>query len=600
MPIPREVIDAVRERTDILAVVQQRVALRKKGGNHWGLCPFHDEKTPSFSVNASMGIFRCFGCNEGGDVFKFLQKTQGIGFTEAVRELAQAAGVEVPERRLTPDERHKIAKRASLLDVCDMAGAWFHSQLLTSTEGKAARDYLEGRGFSMDTIKVARLGYAPDGWQGLLNHLHGQGVSPQQAVAAGLARQKEGTGRSYDLFRGRLIIPIRDGRGRVVAFGGRVLEGIGPPDAPKYVNSPETEIYQKSKILYGLSAARSSITSRGRLLIVEGYFDVLALHQAGFTEAVATCGTALTADHMRIIRPLTRRVVVLFDGDEAGMRAAEKSLGMMLKAGIEPQRLDLGESKDPDEFIQAQGGEAFTALLERAEPLFELVLRRISARHGATPVGKEQTLADLAPLLRAYDGAARMAAIARVASGLGLNEAVVGARVGRGGRPSPAPAAPGMGEGSMPPRWRGSVELNHLLWLLIFHRMEVAPQVMEASPELISNRPSVHKAIFLLMEGKRVAELVSDLGDPDLERVLEVVSTRDVLYSKEEASQAASQILIKLRLKQIEESLAEVKQEMATCTASLDMSSFMQLATRQKDLQIEKRSLKDQLQQSGR
>ncbi len=561
--IGRDVIDTVRERLDIAAVVGQIVTLKKKGSSLVGLCPFHQEKTPSFNVVPAKGIYHCFGCGEGGDAFQFVMKTRGIPFADAVRELAQSVGIEVREEELTHEEVKKRKARATLYDVCEAARGWFRAMLETRSEGADARAYLAGRGFLPETLESFAVGFAPDWWDGLLNHLHKEGYDTALAVRAGLARWRDAERPergAYDLFRGRIVVPVEDDRGRLVAFGGRVLPGApsdGRDAPPKYVNSPETDIYQKSHVLYALPKARPAIQRRDRAILVEGYFDVIALHQAGFPEAVATCGTSLTAKHLETVRRLTRTVVAQFDADAAGENAATRSLPMFLEAGIEPLRLDLGGHKDPDELVKAAGGEAFERALAQAEPLFELVLRRAVHRYGITPGGKERTLAELAPVLRVFPEASRPVAIERVAQAVGLPEPVVAASVGRG-RPerSPPPLAV---------RWTGTRELNHLLWMLVHYPDRVAPLLVEANPETLTDRASARHAMGLLLDGRGLADVIEEVDDPELARVLRHLAGESKRYEADQIERAAGQILRGFRRREIELQLRDLNARLAGC-----------------------------------
>jgi DNA primase len=578
--IGRDVIDTVRERIDIAVVVGQVVTLKKKGSSLVGLCPFHQEKTPSFNVVPGKGIYHCFGCGEGGDAFQFVMKTRGIPFADAVRELAESVGIEVREEELTQEEVRKRKARATLYDVCEAARGWFRAMVEARSEGADARAYLAGRGLAPETLESFGIGFAPDRWDGLLNHLHKEGFDTALAVRAGLARWRDPERPergAYDLFRGRIIVPVEDDRGRLVAFGGRVLPGA-PSDAPKYVNSPETDIYQKSHVLYALPKARPAIQRRDRAILVEGYFDVIALHQAGFPESVATCGTALTAKHLETVRRLTRTVVAQFDADAAGENAATRSLPMFLEAGIEPLRLDLGGHKDPDELIKASGGDAFENALARAEPLFELVLRRAIHRHGITPGGREGTLAELAPILRVFPEASRPVAIERVAQSVGLPEPVVAASVGKG-RPDRAPPPPVT-------RWTGTRELNHLLWLLLHHPDQVTPVLVEANPEALTDRLTARHAMALLMEGRPLADVIEEVGDPDVARVLTHLAGDSKRYEAEHAARATRQILGKLRDREIEVQLRDLNGQLAACAPGSE--EFRHLTTKKVELQRER------------
>lgn len=582
--VQRSTIDAIRDRVDLVEVISRTVTLKRKGNTWLGLCPFHQEKSPSFNVVPHKGIYHCFGCGEGGDAFKFLMKTRGVSFMEAVRELGQQVGVHIEERELSPEETRVQRERATLYDVCEQAARWFHQVLLTRPEAAPAREYLAKRGITDDTIAKFRLGFAPDSWDAMLNWLHRQGIDAEQAVAAGLARPREGRSGAYALFRGRVMIPIQDGRDRVVAFGGRILAG----DGPKYVNSPETEIYHKSKTLFALSHARNAIQRKGRALVVEGYFDVLSLHQAGFQEAIAVCGTALTPEHLEVISKLARRVVALFDGDAAGLRAAEKSLGLFLEKDVEPLWLDLGAHKDPDEYIQAEGPPGFEALLARSQPLVHRIVRAKASAHGNSPGGRQRALEELAPLFAQLPAAARATAIGYAAGELMLREDVLHERVAQHlSRPAEVRHAR--------PRWTGTRELNHLLWLLLHHPAEVAPVFVEMNPppDSVTDHAPSQLAVALLATGQPLPEVLEQVGDPDLAHILRQAAAREGLYRAEQAAGAARQILSGMAVKRLDAEILELRRALDTCQGSDGRSNYLVLCRTLQDLQKQKRALLD-------
>ena len=586
--VQRHTIDAIRERADLVEVVSQVVTLKRKGTSHLGLCPFHQEKSPSFNVVPHKGIFHCFGCGEGGDVFRFVMKTRGISFMDAVKELGQTYGIAVEERPLSPDEQRRQQKVAGLHDVVEIAAQYFHSVLQTRPEGRAAREYLTARGVTPASIATFRLGFAPDSWDALLDHLHRQGVPPDLAVAAGLAKARERGNGLYSWFRGRLMIPIMDARGRVCAFGGRVMQG----DGPKYINSPESEIYQKSRTLFALSQARNAIQRKDRVLVVEGYFDVISLHQAGFEEAVAACGTSLTVEHLATLQRLTRKAIALFDADAAGVRAAVRSLEMFLSAGIEPLRLELGDAKDPDEYIVKHGGEAFDALVQGAEPLFNLVLRDAASRNGNSPQGRQRALEEVLPALAHFSPEARTAVAAQVASALFLREDIVlGAMARRASTPAHEPS--GGAEAAMRvegPRWSGTKEINHLLWLLIHFPEDVGPVFveMDPEPEAVSDRGSVLSAVAMLSQGVSLNDVLDRVEDADLARVLRQAAARDGLYVQGQAAAAARQILAGMAVRRLDEDLARVGREIEACQRTLDESHYIDLFRQRQNLHTKK------------
>jgi DNA primase len=532
--IPPEVINTVREQVDIVKIIERHVRLKRQGSNHKGLCPFHQEKTPSFNVVPSKGIYHCFGCQASGDVFKFLMEIEGLNFVEAVKELAADVGVTVPERELTPGELQAIRNRASLFELLEQAADFFSSILWTHSDGRAARAYLlEERGLSADTIKRARLGYAPDSWDRLRDHLKNKGYSYQRSVEAGLVRSREGHQNSfYDVFRDRVVFPIYDDRGRIIGFGGRIMEG----DGPKYLNSPETRLYQKSKVLYGIEIARAAAQKKDEILIVEGYFDVLALQQAGFEHTVATCGTALTGDHITKIRRLTLNAVVITDSDEAGARAAEKFLPLCLEHGVQPWRVDIPGAKDPDELIRNAGPTAFEAALANKEPLVEWVLQRRLAGAGGV-MGRGRVIEELMPILLRLPPAAVSAVAARLGHEQALLEQIDKARrSARRAEPLAAPApAPG---------WEPMREISHIFWLLVHRYEQVADLLQRVDPEIFfATHAPARPAIARLQAGEPVASVISDEQEGGVQRTLVAVVAKDSLYTVEEAPLAICQIL---------------------------------------------------------
>ncbi len=600
--VPREVIDTIRDRVDLVEVVGQVVTLKRKGSSYVGLCPFHQEKTPSFNVVPHKGIFHCFGCGVGGDVFQFVMQTQGLGFHEALKELGARVGVAVEDRELTPQQRQQLKKRHDLYEVCDLACGWFEAVLRTRPEGAAARAYLAERGMEEATWERYRLGYAPPSWASLVDWLAGKGVPPDLAIAAGLARPRRSGGGAYDLFRGRVIVPIQDARGRVVAFGGRHLEDMpdrrsdGGDAPPKYVNSPETPIYSKSQVLYALSHARPAIQNRGRVIVVEGYFDVLSLHQAGFRETVATCGTALTREHLQVLRPLTTSVIALFDSDAAGIRAALRSLDLFVGAGMEARRLDLGDSKDPDEFVQAHGADAFEARLHDTETLFDLAIRFHKDRLGTTPEGRRQVLMELVPVVRKLEAAPRAALVERLATSLDIRDDVVREYVGLS-RGAGQPQAPRV---RPPARFRGNRELNHLLWLLINHNAIVTPVVSEADPQIVTDRLDVATVLARLMQGDALTSIIEDVEDPDLVAVLRRCAVTDPrvrdgkgeeLYTADQAAPAARQMLARLELRRVEAQIARIQQELEGCSPGPDGSRYREALVKKSHLARKRQEL---------
>jgi len=392
--IPQDFIEQVRSSSDIVNVVSSYVPLKPSGKSFKGLCPFHNEKTPSFHVNPDRQIFHCFGCNEGGDAFKFLMLYDKLSFVEAVEQLAGRAGLALPRRSGPPDPKER--DRTVLLKVYAEASKFYQSQLNDTPEGARAIAYLEKRGFTRETIRDHGIGLAPDQWSALLEHLTRRGARPEQIEHAGFVIPRKNGRGFYDRFRNRVMVPIASESGQTIAFGGRML-GDGEP---KYLNSPESPVYNKSAVLYGFHHARDSIRREGHAILMEGYMDCLQAYQAGVHQAVACCGTSLTAGHARLLRRYTDCVLLNFDPDDAGMRAARRSIDLLLEEGFDIKVLTLPDGLDPDSFIRARGADAYRALIPEAGSFVRFLIQEASKRYDVgTPRGKAAFLNDVLPLI---------------------------------------------------------------------------------------------------------------------------------------------------------------------------------------------------------
>jgi DNA primase len=377
LKFPQSFIDEVRAAADIVTVVSDSVSLRKAGNSYKGLCPFHGEKTPSFTVHRERGFFHCFGCNAGGDVFKFVELQEKIGFQDAVRHLAARFGIPIPEMEGSGDGRESAAEREALVKIHEAALAYYREQL-ASPGGAKVRDYLATeRALTPETIDQLQIGYAPPSRDALRARLLKAGFAPAQLITSGLVTRRD-DGSEVDRFRNRLMIPIARDTGTVIAFGGRALDA---DQVPKYLNSPETPIYTKSRTLYGLNLTKGNLRKGNFALIVEGYFDFAQVHQAGGFPVVATCGTALTSQQAQVLRRFAAKAVLCYDPDRAGQTAAERSSELLVSEGFDVNVVQLPGGEDPDAFIQKQGRDAFVAQLKRSRPYLEFLLDRAAAEH---------------------------------------------------------------------------------------------------------------------------------------------------------------------------------------------------------------------------
>lgn len=395
MYYPEQVIEEVRLRNDIVEVVSSYVRLEKKGRSYWGLCPFHSEKTPSFSVEPTKQFFYCFGCNRGGSVIQFIMYIENLEFVDALKLLAERAGITLPEAD-DPRERERARRRKEILELNRLA-ARFYFKTLASERGREAQNYLKKRGLSAETIKKFGLGYSPTGWDELTRVLLENKFPEGLLIESGLSVRAK-SGELVDRFRGRIMFPIFDVRGNVIAFGGRVIDN----SLPKYMNSPDTPVYSKSRELYGLNYARMS--SSKKLLIVEGYMDVISLHQAGIDFAVASLGTALTKMQAWILKKYSEEVIIAYDSDSAGQAATLRGLEILEEAGCNVRVLIMPEGKDPDEYVRNNGPEKFKNLVDRAISLLDYKIRVKSTMHKLDTVeDKLKLLNGIAETLAEHD-----------------------------------------------------------------------------------------------------------------------------------------------------------------------------------------------------
>ena len=522
--IPEDQIERVKDAADIVEVVSEHVQLRKAGRNFVGLCPFHNEKTPSFSVNPELQIYKCFGCGAGGNVFRFLQEVDRISFVEAVSFLAERHGVrlETQQARSDGDDTSDALYRAN-----DLANKYYQ-YMLHQPAGAAALEYFRGRGLSDETLERFGLGYAPAGWDGLLNVATKRNFKNADLQRAGLLSHNEQRNRYYDRFRDRVTFPIANVSGRTIAFGARTLD---PEGQPKYLNSPETPVYRKSQVLYGLDSSRDSIRRADTALVVEGYMDLISLAQSGINNAVASAGTALTPEHCRLLGRYAKRVVLLFDGDAAGSTAAVRGLESLIAGGLEARVVSLPDNHDPDSFVQEQGADGLQAAIDQAQPGLDFLLRQLGSQWDLTSMaGKAQAIEGVKPLLvQTRDPVRRDLLLREFAQRLGIGEEALRHEIGqqmRRQRPRPAPAdAP---PSQMPQRELPRHEKEFLGFLLkhptyigpTAERLQKAhftdPRAQGLVSELFANHANANQLDLAMLinrlEDPASAALVSDCG----------------------------------------------------------------------------------------
>jgi DNA primase len=425
---PQQFIDDLKSHADIVTVIQDYVSLKKVGATYKGLCPFHGEKTPSFHVNRDKGFFHCFGCGVGGDVLKFLELHDKVGFQDAVKLLAQRFGMTLPQLEQTDDQRANAAERETLLKIHEAAAAWFREQL-ASPAGARVRAQIADRGISPNTNDAMGLGFAPPAREALKQALLKQGFSQALLLRAGLLVERD-DGRVIDRFRNRLMIPICRDTGSVIAFGGRAIDA---DQQPKYLNSPETPIYSKGRTLYGLNLSKAAMQQGGFAILVEGYFDFAQVYQAGYQSVVASCGTALTTQQAQQLRRFTSKVVLSFDPDAAGQGAAAKSCEMLVAEGFDVNVASLPAGEDPDLVIRRQGRAAYAERLKESRPYLEYLLDRVATSHDLqTDEGRVHFVTEMLPIAaRIPDVAMRDRFADRIAFKARVTDEVVRAEIRR-------------------------------------------------------------------------------------------------------------------------------------------------------------------------
>ena len=416
-------VERVSEQTDILRIVQGYVPLKRRGNRYWGCCPFHQEKTASFSVLPDKGFFYCFGCHAGGNAFKFISLIENISYFDAIKLQAEKLGIPLPERKRSPQEVAREREIQDLRKVNELARDFFHNCLTMTRMGERGKAYFAARGIRQETIEEFQLGYAPPAWDKLSTAFLKRGIKQEFLLASGLCAERKQGGGLYDRFRGRVIIPIADERGRVVGFGGRVLDD----STPKYLNTPETVLFNKRKLLFGLDRSHRAIQQEGRAIVVEGYMDAISVFDAGVHNVVASLGTAFTPEHAKKLLHYAPEICFCYDSDEAGQKATIRALSIVRDAGARVRVIVVPDGKDPDEFIRKHGADAFRALVEKALPLVEYRLRYVlSHTNYDTLDGKVKALHEMMPVLAGIrEAAVRSEYERRLAQTLMLDEGIV-------------------------------------------------------------------------------------------------------------------------------------------------------------------------------
>ena len=536
--ISEDVIEGLRQRADIVEIISEHVVLKKKGQNYTGLCPFHQEKTPSFIVSPGKQIYHCFGCGKGGNVFSFLMEREGISFYEAVEKLAARYGVALPEQEMTPAQKRQEARTKRLREINQWAFQ-FYRQCLSGSKGEEARAYFARRQLTPEVIEAFGLGYAPDAWDQLTRYLLDRQVTEEELLTLGLAVKSQ-RGTLIDKFRHRVMYPIFDERSHVVGFGGRTMGD----DQPKYLNSQDTPLFNKGRLLYALNLAKGAIRQKDQVILMEGYMDVIAAHQRGITNVVASLGTALTQDQVRLLTRYTYRTLLCYDSDAAGEAATMRGLDILDAQGCQVGVIRVPQGKDPDEFLKNQGAEAFLALAEKAFSLFAYKFNKNMEKFDSeTTAGKVEIIqATLPDLAKVKSPVARQGYITMMADQLRFPESAIKEELRRylaGHRAGKEAKAAGRGGEGLSSSWesqvqslaRKSIQGPEQAQLILFRALLQRPerlQELEAQggAELFQSGPP--RNLFFTVQALRQAGY-SALGEEDLLSLVESPEERDWL-----------------------------------------------------------------------
>ncbi|UCH00002.1 MAG: DNA primase [Deltaproteobacteria bacterium] len=572
--------EEVKKAADIVEVIGQYVELKKRGQNYISLCPFHSERSPSFTVNQAKQIYHCFGCGKGGDVFTFWMEYHNMSFPQSLRDLAERYSIPLPQDRNLYAERKRAELRELLFKINGLAADYFHNILVRSADGRPGREYFSRRHISQETVSAFRLGYAVNKWDGLIDYLRSKNISLDIGAKAGLLIPKK-DGHYYDHFRGRIMFPIFDLNHQIIGFGGRSLDD----SPPKYINTPETPLYHKGDSLYGLDSASKNIRERGLAIIVEGYMDMLVLRQHGISNAVAILGTALTSDQIRRLKGYTKDVVVLFDPDDAGREAALRSFPLFLNEGISAKVLVLPQGEDPDSFVNRYGADEFKELLKGATPIFDFYLDQALAHMDTGVDGKIKVLREALPIFMDLEqGATRFLYVHRFSEKTGINEAIVSEELRhREDNRSEGRKTSQLKErffSDKDPRKYGT-DLQFLN--LLVHYPETIDVFKDKEWELIVSDPEIIKIIRVLMEqfpsGVNLDRIEEFLDSPGAREQIRVILMSKPFYVKELVDQAVSEFSKKIAKIKISQSISHAKTE-----GDMEMLNWLVKARRDLDL----------------
>src|SRR5215218_3092938 len=596
MRYPQTFIDDLKRQAEIVRVIQDYVQLKKKGANWMACCPFHKEKTPSFSVSPAKEIFYCFGCHKGGSVFNFVMEIERVAFPEAIKIVADKIGMPLP--KLVDDTRFEARRQEAdqVIQLNSWAMEWWEQQLESSNEGRIAREYLKEREITEETQKAFRLGYAPDSWEALSSFLRNKGATQEHIDRSGLVVKKE-EGGSYDRFRGRLMFPVLDVQGRPIAFGGRTLKG----EDAKYINSPETSAYVKGRNLFGLNVTRDDIRRQGFAILVEGFLDLIVPFQHGVRNLAASLGTALTADQVKLLSRFARKVVVNYDGDRAGINAAKKAIEILLAEDLEVKVLVLPDNADPDEYIRKFGVSEYQRQRAQAQPHIQFVIESaLRDRNLHRPAEKAEAVEEVLPYIRAVNSRIQKREYFDMAmDALGIDRENVNTSTWRrelwqmvrdNRKPGPTNVQ------ALTRRTEATAAEQRLLGLLFADsdlRHELLQMLREEDYEDLATAP-LFKALFELESEGAVIDF-DNLArkteeDESAATMIPMVLMNSSLHASNE-HYIAAECVSTFRLMKVEQRIEELRRELVIAEREQDMDRLSKLSTEQIQLSAQRQSM---------
>jgi DNA primase len=591
--IPPEKVEEIRRRSDILEIATRRTQMKKAGRNWVGLCPFHDEKTPSFSINPESQIFKCFGCGKGGDVITLVMDLEGLSFPEALRSLAEHCGVEITMEAGTA---HSGVSREQLFQVNDVALKFYQRLLHDEKMGAQARQYLHERRISIDSAQQFKLGWAPDSWDSLLSELKRKHVSLENAEKIGLIAKRE-SGGFYDRFRARLMFPIRNSASKTIGFSGRILSG---EEKAKYINSIESPIFNKGSNFYGIDLALEGIRKKNRLILCEGNLDVIMLHQYKFTESLAALGTALTENHIRRLMRITSNTFLVFDGDEAGQKAMKRALELFLRMDVQPHCVVLPKGEDPDSFLQKEGPEAMETLISGASTLIAFVVDGTFAGLPSDNEGRTRAVDQLSPILLKIENAVLQNLwFKTVAERAGVSESALRQRILKGRKPFPK-SGPAPRSGNVPATGMDDPE-NRLVRLLInfprlaTHFVEENIETELSNPSLQSLTNTICKLALSSQNNGDfdMASVIGEIRDQELKSLIAGWTMDTGRIEEKDADQAFFDFVSHIRCRKIDTKIKGLEITAKDMLHSGDESRALEIFKKVDDLRRSREAMKN-------